>query len=445
MSERDGLLNELRGREVPSWYRDAKLGIFVSWGPFSVPGWAPTEQGEMRFDQLGPEWFTNNPYAEWYLNSLRIDGSPTQAYHHQHYGDMPFEAFVDMWDTSSWDPASWAELFRRAGARYVVMLTKHHDGYNLWPTELSEHSVGSRGPDRDLIGETTQAVRAQGLEMGLYYSGGLDWRFTADPILYLEDLERIVPGTEAYAEYADASVRELIERYEPSVLWNDIGWPKEGRHALPALFRDYYGRVPRGVVNDRWSIDYSDFATHEYEVPDEPSEGAWETIRGLGYSFGYNRNETEAETLGGTALIRLLVDVVSRNGNLLINVGPRADGSIPELQQRALLELGSWLARNGEAIFGSRPWRTSRATVDGSDVYFTTNHGALYCVFSSWPESEVLLDLVLSDTEPAAASIVGLDLPVDARREGDRLHLRLPADAPRDQAMPVVRLDGLGS
>lgn len=281
--------------------------------------------------------------------------------------------------------------------------------------------------------------------MGLYYSGGLDWRFTDEPILTFDDLERIVPGTEEYARYAHESVRELIHRYRPSVLWNDIGWPEEGRDELPALFAEYYNTVPDGLVNDRWSVDHRDVATHEYEMPDTPSGEVWEMIRGLGYSFGYNRNETEAETLDGPALIRLLVDVVSRNGNLLINVGPTAEGVIPDVQRTALEAMGEWLGRNGTAIHGTRPWVRAKDQHDGVDVHYTTNGDDLFVLLSAWPGTAIAVDVPPGTSGPTVAEVLGTDLRPPVEVGGDRLIVQLSGAAPVEQPVHVIRLTGCGA
>jgi alpha-L-fucosidase len=339
------------------------LGIFVHWGAYSVPAWAVPlgELGAVDAD----EFFVSTPYAEWYANTIRIPGSPAARHHTETYGGAPYDAFLDDWRAERFDAAEWAGLFAGVGARYVVLTTKHHDGICLWdaPGTGTRNTV-HRGPERDIVGELAAAVRAAGMRFGAYYSGGLDWHRTdLPPISRDAHLSTYRPTDDTYARYAHGHLDDLIDRYAPDVLWNDINWPDAGKSRLPDLFRRYYRAVPDGVVNDRWETGWSDYLTSEYSAHrDRESTGRpWEHNRGIGYSFGYNRNEGAEHALTGPALVRHLVDVVVRGGNLLLNIGPRADGTISELQRGPLVELGAWLAVNGAAIFGTRPWKAAAA------------------------------------------------------------------------------------
>ena len=232
------------------------------------------------------------------------------------------------------------------------------------------------------------------------------------------DMVLAVPRSPEYAAYCNAHLRELIERYEPSVLWNDIACPPG--LDLARLFADYYDAVPEGVVNDRWTqtelpdrsapnaavmavgatlqslwrfvpeswkdLDlqrprHADFRTPEYTSRSEISDDKWESTRGIGHSFGANRSERPEDILSTTELVRSFVDIVSKNGNLLIGVGPEPGGTIPSWQAEPLLGLGAWLEVNGEAVFGSRPWRRAEgATAQGTPARFTQRDGAVYAV-----------------------------------------------------------------
>ncbi len=375
--------DSLERHKVPDWFQDAKLGIFIHWGLYSVPAWAPPtgELGKIDWNT----WFTNNPYAEWYLNSLRIAGSPTYKHHVETYGkNFDYYQFTNTFDksTQSWKPEEWASLFKKTGARYVVLTTKHHDGFRLWPSEVQNPHANGRqlSPKRDLVGDLTSAVRSSGMKMGLYYSGGLDWTFTSEPIRNRQDLMARVPQSEEYARYADAHWRELIQRYQPSVLWNDINYPKLGQ--IPGIFAEYYNAVPEGVINNRFGVPFADFTTPEYAKYDKITPKKWESCRGLGFSFGYNQVEGPEQVLRPDQLVALLVDIVSKNGNLLLNIGPKPDGTISEIQLDRLRKLGEWLDVNGEALFDSRPWVRASATIpEGADMRFTSKGGALYVVF----------------------------------------------------------------
>ncbi|MBC8074555.1 MAG: alpha-L-fucosidase [Chloroflexales bacterium] len=449
----------IREHRAPGWFNDAKLGIFVHWGLYSVPGWAPTT-GPLH-DVVASAgwggWFGRNPYAEWYMNSLGIAGSPTAEYHRQHYGEhFAYEQFAEQFNQGlgSWNAAEWAELFQRAGARYVVLTTKHHDGFLLWPSRTPNPFRRGYHSQRDVVGELTEAVRARTMRMGLYYSGGLDWTFNDRVIADITDLFMGVPQSRAYSEYATGHLRELIERYAPATLWNDIGYPALAN--LPELFADYYNAVPEGAVNDRFTqgrlpdgpVDpaaimaefakngppapaHFDFRTPEYAVFDEIKQEKWESCRGLGFSFGYNRNETIDNMLSSTELVRSFVDIVSKNGNLLINVGPTGDGTIPAEQRERLLALGDWLGVNGEAIYGTRPWqRAEGRTSTGTPMRFTQKDDAIYAILLDTPAAPRVTIEDLSVADGASIHLLGHDAPLAWQREGDSLTITLPERLP---------------
>ncbi len=429
-------LDSLNHHPLPQWYAAAKLGIFVHWGLYSVPGWAPlVHPGHDFYSQ---DYITHNPYAEWYLNSMRLDGSPTQAYHREHYdADYDYYNFAPIFnrETQKWNPDSWAKIFRRAGAKYVVLTTKHHDGFTLWPSSVPNPTLprDRQHAARDLVGELSMAVRKQGLRMGLYYSGGYDWTFLPGPIRTAADYEKVKPETEEYGKYVDAHYRELIARYRPDVLWNDIDYPKSG-HPLQ-IMAEYYNAVPDGVIDDRFGIKHSDFKSPEYETLDKISPIKWEECRGLGRSFGYNRAEGEAETIAPDELIYLLVDIVSKNGNLLLDVGPEADGTIPPVQMSRLEALGSWLRQNGEAIYGTHPWeRAAGETSGGMRVRFTAKGNSVYATLLGKPTGATL---TLRSFTPKASSklfLVGLAKQLSWSRHGDDTVIDLPSTLPGQYA-----------
>lgn len=367
---------------LPKWFDDCKLGIFIHWGLYSVPAWAEITW-ELGGEPSDLEWFTHNPYAEWYLNTIRIPNSPARIRHDQVYGeDFPYEKFADLFTCEKWNPVEWAQLFKKSGAGYVVLTTKHHDGFCLYPSAYTAYNSMNRGAKRDLMGELTEAVRAQGLRMGAYYSGLLDWTTHPFPMTrhYCMDAYN---HTFAFSDYSLNQTMELVDKYKPDVLWNDIGWPEKGQGDLPYLFSHYYNTVPQGAINDRWYCSFNDFTTAEYLRGEKTFEKKWEMCRGLGLSFGYNQNENPENILSGTELVRLLIQYVSHNGNLLINIGPRADGTIPELQATRLLELGAWLEKHGEAIYGTRPWpeHPQEQLLDGITAYYTRKGNDLFVVF----------------------------------------------------------------
>ncbi|MCC2592012.1 alpha-L-fucosidase [Tessaracoccus sp. OS52] len=364
--------------EVPAWYRDAKLGIFIHWGIYSVPAWA-----QLHGDRIvsTEDEYAQHQYAEWYANTVRIDGSPTRRHHVQTYGPgTTYEDLADLWQAERFDATVLVDQVLRSGAKYVIPTTKHHDGFCLWDTATTPFNTVRRGPRRDVIAELHDAVRAAGARFGVYFSGALDWHVSDLPAIQSDrDLFMLRRNDVEFARYSADQLLELVRRFAPEVLWNDIEWPDGGKghgsHGLASLFSEYLGEVPDGVVNDRWGVPAHGFLTREYSHVADIQPEPWEACRGLGFSFGYNSVEDEHASMSGSEVIRFLVDVVSKNGNLLLNVGPRADGSIPDLQLAALEELGEWLEVNGRAIFGSRPWLRA---LDG-DVHYTSSDGSVFC------------------------------------------------------------------
>lgn len=368
-------------RQLPKWFADADLGIFIHWGPFAVPAFAPVmEPGRSLPDLLreDPRHMGERlPYSEWYRNAMTIEGSPTATHHAKVWNNSPYEDFQDIFEAGldDWDPASWARQFARTGARYVVMVTKHHDGYCLWPTEVAHPTRPGWHSRRDLVGELATAVRNEGMPFGVYYSTGLDWSIHHIPIRQIVDSPGCTPRSPAYLVYMTSQLHELVNRYEPSVVWSDIGTPK-GFDV--AEFKNYLvDRVPDAVINDRWDHPVpgsgnpigrrilngifaalsprsrpdqpfypgrhalADFRTPEFSWPRGHVDFVWETTRGMGSGFGHNAMETDAHRLSSGELISLYRQVTGTGGKMLLNVGPTADGSIPPAESALLEALGN--------------------------------------------------------------------------------------------------------
>ncbi|WP_149085148.1 MULTISPECIES: alpha-L-fucosidase [Microbacterium] len=425
---------------VPDWYRDAKLGFFVHWGLYSVPAWA-VQHGE-GVNIPTEDAYAWHQYAEWYGNTVRIPGSPTWERHQRTYGPgTSYEDLADRWDAAAFDADAFVGELVAAGARYVVPTTKHHEGFCLWDTATTRFNAVARGPRRDLISEFHDATRRAGARFGVYYSGALDWHVSDFPPIESDtDLFRFRRNDAHFSRYAAAQLEELVERFAPDVLWNDIEWPDGGKgteeYAVAALLQRYFDAVPDGVVNDRWGVPYHGFLTREYtDIPDIIPE-PWESTRGLGYSFGFNQAEDERHSLSGTALIRLLVDVVAKNGNLLINVGPAADGSIPALQRTAMQQLGGWLAVNGSAIYGTRPW-TRMGERTGTPRRYTTSADAVH-VHALDPATGAL---ELPPELEAAALSWADGTPARASADGGPTRVVIPAGL-RDAPVAVLTAHG---
>ena len=374
----------LDARPTPSWWLNAKFGIFIHWGVYSVPAFAP--KGE---------------YAEWYWERLRKPAGPgasdsdakirreTRAFHERVYGrDFDYSDFAPRFTAELFDADQWADIFVRSGAKYVVLVSKHHDGFALWPSREANESFRRPwnavevGPRRDLVGELTTAVRRRDLEMGFYFSL-YEW---FNPLWLAGDVN-------AYVEkHLFPQFKDLVTRYSPSIIFSDGEWElpsAQWRAAtlLAWLFNDS-PVAQQVVVNDRWGGEsrhkHGGYYTTEYGAGLPGATHAWEENRGLGFSYGFNRNEDLTDYATGPRLLLTLIDTVSRGGNLLLNVGPTADGRIPVIMQDRLAFVGAWLKHNGEAIYDTRAFRDGAQWTAGrrQELDTSTNYRAKYDVES---------------------------------------------------------------
>ncbi len=474
MSLKNNQLEALRRHRVPSWWSDAKLGIFVHWTPASIPAFAPVDAdiGELlqssRSDALA--W---SPYAEWYENSLRFPGSPADQHHRQKYGARPYTQFAADWEAAleQWDPQAWAARFAATGARYVVFVAKHSDGYCLWPTGVVNPHRPGWNSRRDVVGEMSEAVRAAGMRFGLYYCGGFDWTFNTRPIGSMADVLAAIPRA-AYPAYAEAQVRELITRYQPSVLWNDVAWPARAAQLWP-LLEWYYQQVPDGIVNDRWvpwhpllgatrfalvrrAIDslsrrqakrdgglvpplppHFDYRTPEYVTFQDAPQHPWECVRGMDRSFGYNACSRPQDFIAHDELLWLFTDIVAKGGNLLLNVGPRGiDAAIPDEQLARLDWLAQWVGPHRAAIAGTRPWvHAGIATAEGQPVRYTTREDTVYAFLANASGTVTLADVRATATTQVQA--MGGE-PLSWRDVGHGLVVDLPPVAAGPEPVVIV-------
>ncbi len=522
----------MTSKSATAWYDECKLGIFVHWVPAVVPAFAtpsPMTSQQMVSEKGWEYYFRNNPYAAWYVNTMKIEGSGAQEHQLETYGDDDYGKHVaefraktqstEFLPTSVFD--TWASAFKNAGANYLVLVTKHMDGYSLWnsaATASRTDGYANYCSPRDLVGEAAAAIRAQDMnfgtdkmKFGVYYSGGFDTTFND---LCMDDLFTMLMAAArgpAYEAYAKQQYRELIDAYEPDILWNDIGFPSAfGEASAAREVYDYYReRVPAGVVNDRWSpvqsqgadfvalllaalvpgvehrlpkprdlldalsellgsaeivigsadelvhllgelfshslgfkfpaIPFADFRTPEYTHYATVQKDKWSETRGIGHSFAYNASEPAEDTITVGELVELLADIVSKNGNLLLDVAPRFDGSITPRQQAVLAGLGRWLDVNGQAIYQTRPWKIAedeyrpegqtrqRPKPGDEDVRFTTNGNDLYAIVHRPVEADT--EVVFEKLAPGAVDrveLLGLDAPLWSQQQGEDFCVKIP-------------------
>ena len=427
----------LRTHKAPQWYEDAKFGIFIHWGPYAVPAYHEwyvefiSPKANYGFLFGGPPFTATRgdlPEA-LFLEKTRADAV---EYHKRNWGaDFPYDNFLPMFKADQFQPDQWARLFRESGAQYVVMTAKHGDEYAMWPSKFTHRNAMEVGPHRDLLGDLTKSVRAIGLRMGYYHNTTYTF------------WDQRYPGRD-WVDYMNNSIKELVDLYHPSILWGDVsdGPVKDARgNVLPA---DYWGSKqvlsyfynhsenPSDVLaNDRWGTDLDgkrlgDFSTPERARMNAIRPAKWETCDSLDpFSWGYNRNLKPSDTMTANQLVDYLVDVVSKNGNLLINIGPKADGTIPDYAVKVLEGVGQWLKVNGEAIYGSHYWDTYK---DG-DIRFTRKGNVLYAIALEWPEDEIRLT-ALAGKKVTRVEMLGLNETIQWKADGTALVIQPPSKRP---------------
>jgi alpha-L-fucosidase len=464
--------DSLAGYRVPEWFRDAKFGIFIHWGVYSVPA-------------FGNEWYSRNMYVE---------GNAAFKHHVATYGPQSkfgYKDFISMFRAEHFDANAWLDLFAEAGARYVVPVAEHCDGFPMYDSSLTDWDAAKMGPKRDVVGELEAATRSHGLHFGVsshraehwwWYDGGMkfdsdvrDPRYAglygpAQPMALPGDddskepdpdhLERWLPPDKAFLDDWLARSAELAAKYHPDFLYFDwwIGQPafQPYLQRFAAYYYDEAASRHQGVV-----LTYKGYDFPENAATLDIERGKLDTLRLLPWqtdtsvsihSWGYANND---EYRSAKSLIEELIDVVSKNGNLLLNVGPNSDGTIPEQARAILLGMGAWLKTNGEAIYGSRPWlvygegptkvtgtakNSDQQEFTAEDIRFTTHHGALYAIALGWPANRDLRIRSLARGLPylkgpvCGVKMLGSDEALSWRQESDGLHIELPTQRPNESA-----------
>lgn len=439
-------------RPVPEWFADAKFGIFIHWGPYSVPAWTP-----------------KGTYSEWYQYWLEnktlfgngeFTGNEVLDFHEKTYGkDFPYYNFGEMFKADLYNPNAWAKLFKDAGAKYIVVTTKHHDGYCLWPSEEANDrgfpwNSMEIGAKRDLIGELTTAVKKTDVKIRFYYSL-YEWFHP----WWQNDKKRFVD------EHYHPQFKDLVESYKPDIMWGDGEWEMESKGwksaELMAWLYNESSVKNTIVINDRWGKEirkhHGGYFTTEYEAEAGKFNKPWEECRGMGFSFGYNQNEDSWDYSSPKILILTLVNIVSCGGNLLLDIGPDARGNIPPIMQDRLLEMGKWLKINGESIYGTYKWDRSvqwssgkqgykpedqhylgadfirKQTVDPEpgwavkEAFFTQNDDYVFAILPKWPSKKFIIKDLNASSE---IILMANNTACTWKNLGDNLEVEMPGYDP---------------
>ena len=453
--------NTLSRYQVPDWYKDAKFGIFIHWGLYSVPAFG----------------------SEWYPREMYIAGSPINKHHIEKYGPLTqfgYKDFIPMFKAERYDPQAWAKLFKDSGAKYVVPVFEHHDGFAMYDSGLSEWTAAKMGPMRDLVGDLAKAVRAEGLHLGAsshriehdwFLDGGRkqpsdvnDSRYAAfygPAQIQLQDAP--IPGgndlstdwtyvSPAYAQDWVARNAEIVQKYQPEIIFFDwwIGQPSI-RPYLAEFAAYYYNESlkhgPVGIITYKQVAMQKNSALLDLERGQLASINPdyWQTDTSVSNkSWGYIENDTFKSP---AFIVHQLVDVVSKNGNLLMNIGPRADGTIPDEVQKVLLAVGEWLKINGDAIYGTRPWKifgegptlvksgpfhdTETQAYTAQDFRFTTKGSYLYAIQLAWPATgETVIESLGTNATTTqliqSVQMLGTDTKLAFEQKQNGLHIKLP-------------------
>ncbi|MDR0844840.1 MAG: alpha-L-fucosidase [Tannerella sp.] len=448
----------------PEWFCDAKFGIFIHWGVFSVPA------------------LTN----EWYSRYMYMQETPEYKHHVATYGDQTefgYKDFIPMLTFSNYDSDQWAQIFKASGAKYVVPVAEHCDGFAMYDSELNEWNAVKMGPKKDVLGMLKASVEKEGLVFGLsshraencwWYNHGTEFPSDAQDTtitLYgrrLNSHGAVVEGyfncghgedyNESFAREWYARNQELVNKYQPKLFYFD--WTVNHPVLMPYLnkFMAYYYNNAldwneQVAVNTKHGYPTNiQVLDMERSMSDKILEFPWQTCTSIGKkSWGYIDGE---ENKTPKQIVHDLIDIVSKNGNLLLNIGPRANGTITEEQTGILLSIGQWLKINGEGIYGTRPWKKfgegeqseavgtltdhNATAYTAQDIRFTTKGNDLYAIVLNWDNAGVLIKSLdtntIGDAKILNIQLLGSDEKIEWQQTDQGLKLSFPKTKPCDYA-----------
>jgi alpha-L-fucosidase len=433
----------LKTHPLPKWFDDAKFGIFIHWGIYCVPGYK----------------------TEWYPRHMYTEGHDIYNHHTEKYGppwEFGYKDFLPQFTASRWNPEEWAALFKQAGARYVVPVAEHHDGFAMWDSDLTEWDAMDKGPKRDIIGELGKAVRVLDMKFAPSFHRALNWKHyepsykldhkcdTEDPEyagvgkIYPEPHEPGATQSKAFLDEFENRWKEIQRKYEPDLAWFDFGWGDYPFHPyMKRMMADYYNTAKKWgkeVAFNNKTIrsepmappEVGDFIELDHMKMDSINERKWQCPTSIHMgrgSWGYDNTATAENYKSADYLIDEFVDIVSKNGNLLLNIGPKPDGTIPQIQIDRLKDIGKWLEVNGEAIYETRCWKTY-----GEDNIRYTRKGSktVYAISLEWPENQILLKSFrqYKKSQIKSVTMLGNDSPLDWSLSDKGLTILSPKQKP---------------
>lgn len=439
--------------KTPEWFEDAKFGMFIDWGLWSVAGWAKNKKDIAM-------------YPDWYETWLDTD-SATMAYHEKNWGkDFRRDDFIPLFKAEKYNPKQIVGIAKNAGMKYIVPFCKHHSGFCLWPSSFTQRDAVDMGPKRDLIKPMVEACKKDGIKFGFYFSideweypvidkdGKLkkrEWGGKIQP--YEPSMEWKASGKIAvndfFKDYITPQATEFIDKYSPDLIWYDGDWSTNVEttnctHDIAAyLYNKSEGRK-EVAINDRFGLERGkslwlkrgDFYCSEFMQKDkEVKEGnhAWEKCRGISQSFGYNWQDTDDNVISSKKFIDMFVDIVSLGGNLLLVVNLDEKGVIPAVEVSRLNTIGSWLKVNGEGIYATRRFSTSS---EGAVDYTQSKDGKyLYAIMKEWPD-QVLKIKSATPIKGSKIELLGYSKPIDWEKSGDEVVINLPTDLQDERNRP---------